>query len=217
MAVTITTADLVGLLGDTIPFAHGDDDLPYLNAINVVWDGDKLHAQATDMYRIAWSSWHQDDEPERDYQTDLLAPVGSDDDPWQVLVPLDDAQHLVKTFKLPPKESYAVVTLDVDVHRLTVKRARETGHCQIRVDIDGVQTAEGVGFPDLAALLSKFDVVSKVDGIAFNPKLLADFGKVRPRGNAMSLRFTGEDSAVLVTIGERFCGSIMPVREGVTA
>lgn len=211
MTVTITTADFVGLLSDAIPFAFGDDDLPAINTVRLHWDGTMLHAQATDRYRIAWSKWHPDDEPERDYQADLLAQVGSGDDPWQVLIPLDEAQHLVKTFKLPPKEAFAVLTLDVDVERLTVKRSRETGHCAIRVDVEGRDVAD---WPDVNSFLSSHDVVSKVDGMALNPKFIADFAKVRSRGCPLSLRFTGDDSAVLVSIGERFVGSIMPVREG---
>lgn len=211
MTVTITTADLIGLLGDTIPFAFPDDDLPSINAIRLWWDGDMLHTQATDRYRIAWSSWSPDDEPERDYQADLLAQVGSGDDPWQVLIPLDEAQQLVKAFKLPPKEAFAPLTLDADVNQLTVKRSRDTGHCATRIDVEGRDLAD---WPDVSKFLEAHDVVSKVDGLALNPKFLADFAKVRSRGCPLSLRFTGDDSAVLVSIGERFVGSIMPVREG---
>ncbi len=212
MTVTITTADFVGVLSDTIPFAFGDDELPAINAVRLHWDGDKLHAQSTDRYRIAWASWHPDDEPERDYQQDMLAQVGSGDDPWTVLIPLDDAKDLVKNFKLPAKEAFAVLTLDADVNRLTVKRARETGHSALRMDIDGLDVEH---WPNVEAVLSSLDVVSKVDGIAVNAKYIADFAKVRSRGGSpLSMRFTGDDSAVLVSIGERFVGSIMPVREG---
>lgn len=211
MSVTITTADFVGLLSDAIPFAFGDDDLPALNSILLWWDGEKLHTQATDRYRLAWASWHPDDEPEREYQGDIFNQPGSGDDPWTVLIPLADAQHLVKTYKLPPKEAFVPLTVEADVNRLTVKRSRDTGYPAIRTDID---CRDLEGFPDLPKLLSGFDVVSKVDGLALNPKLIADFAKVRSRGCPLSLRFTGEDSAVLVSIGERFVGSIMPVREG---
>lgn len=207
MSVSIATADLVGLLGDTIPFAATDDELPAINAINLFWDGDKLHAQATDRFRVAWASWHPDDDPERDIQGDIFNQPGSGDDPWQILIPLDDAQHLVKTYKLPVKESYAPLAVDVHDGQLTVKRTRDTGHPAITTVIDGLMEM----FPDIAAVLAKADVLEKVEGIAFTAKLLADFAKVRPRG-PLELQFTGETGPVLVTIGERFVGSVMPVR-----
>lgn len=208
MTLTISTADFVGLLGDTIPFAADDDETgPALNSINLVWDGDKLHTQATDRYRIAWSSWHPDDEPERDIQGDIFNQPGSGDDPWQILIPLDDAAHLIKTYKLPAKESYAPLTLDVHDGQLTVKRHRDTGHPAITTVIDGRMDV----FPDVQKMLSEADVVAKVDGVAFTAKMLADFSKVRPRG-PFELRFTGGHSPALVTIGQRFVGAIQPVR-----
>ncbi|GGM53709.1 hypothetical protein ACFFX1_54720 [Dactylosporangium sucinum] len=209
MSLTISTADFLGLLGDTIPFAFDDDDLPAINSINLVWDGDKLHTQATDRFRMAWSSWHPDDDPERDVQGDIFNQPGSGDDPWQILIPVDDAGHLVKTYKLPVKESFAPLTLDVFDGKLTVKRHRDTGHPAITTVIEGRM----MEFPDLRQALANADVVSKVDGIAFTAKLLADFAKVRPRG-PFELRFTGEHSTTLVTIGERFVGAIQPVQLG---
>lgn len=208
MSLTITTADFTGLLGDVIPFAFPKDNLPTINAVHLHWDGDKLHAQATDRQRIAWSMWHPDDDPETDAQGDILTELGSGDDPWRVLIPLVDASHLVATYKLPIKEAVICpLTLDVAAGRLTVKRDRDTGYPAIRTDIDGRMDV----FPDLHEQLSKADVVAKVDGIAFTAKLIADFAKVRPRG-PFELRFTGDRSPVLVTIGERFVGAIQPVR-----
>lgn len=208
MTVTISTADLMGLLGDTIPFASSSDDLPALNSINVFWDGTKLHTQATDRYRIGWASWHPDDEPERDYQGDVFSQPGSGDDPWRILIPLDDAAHLVKTYKLPPKEAFAPLTVDCHDGQLSVKRHRDTGHPAITTVIDG----RGDAFPDVEQHLANHDVIEKVEGLSFTAKYLADFAKVRARG-ALQMRFTGDTSPVLVTIGERFVGLIMPVRE----
>lgn len=210
MSLTITTADFTGLLGDVIPFAFPDDDLPILNAVNLAWDGEQLHAQATDHRRIAWSSWHPDDEPDTDVQGDLFHQPGSGDDPWQVLVPLDDAVHLVKTYKLAAKEAVRVpVTLDVGLGRLTVERDRDSGHPAITTVIES-RPGE---YPNPRAILSGFDAVNPVDGLAFTAKLLADFAKVRPRG-PLQMKFTGEGKPVLVTIGERFVGAIQPIRLG---
>lgn len=218
MTVTITTADFVGLLGDTIPFASGDDELPFLNSVRIFWDGDKLHMQATDRYRIAWASWHPDDEPEREYQGDIFNQPGSGDEPWSILVPLADAAHLVKTYKLPAKEGHVPLTVECADGRLSVRRHRDTGYPAIRTDIESLSAGDTTHFPDIAKALADHDVMAKVDGLAFTAKLVADFAKVRPRG-PMSLRFTGEESPVLVSIGERFVGLVMPVREsdGATA
>ncbi len=209
MSLTISTADLVGLISDVLPFAFDDDELPALNSINVFWDGSKLHTQAIDTIRFAWASWHPDDEPERDVQGDIFNQPGSGDDPWQILIPRDDAAHLVKTYKLPVKESFAPLTVDVADGKFTVKRHRDTGHPAITTVIDG----RAEEFPDVAGLLGKSDVLSKVDQVAFNAKYLADFAKVRPRG-PMQMQFTGETATTVVTIGERFVGAIQPVKLG---
>jgi hypothetical protein len=208
MSLTITTADFTGLLGDVIPFALADDDLPILNAVHLYWDGHQLHAQATDHRRIGWASWHPDDAPERDVQGDIFHQPGSGDPPWQILIPLADAAHLVKTYKLPPKEAVRVpLTLDIVFGRLTVERERDSGHPSITTEIDN-RPGE---FPDVRALLAKWDAAEAVQGLAFTAKLLADFAKVRPRG-PLELKFTGDRTPVLVTIGERFVGAISPVR-----
>ena len=209
MSLTITTADFTGLLGDVLPFALADDDLPVLNAVHLMWDGRQLHAQATDHRRIAWASWHPDDAPERDVQGDIFHQPGSGDPPWQILIPLADAAHVVKTFKLPAKEAVRVpLTLDVVLgQRLSVERFRDDGHPEITIVIDN-RPGE---FPDVRNMLSKVDGIAPVEGLAFTAKLLADFAKVRPRG-PLELKFTGDRSPVLVTIGERFVGAIAPVR-----
>lgn len=208
MSLTITTADFTGLLGDVIPFARTDGPVEVLKTVNLAWDGEQLHAQATDHFRIAWSSWHPDDDPDEDAQGDIFYDLGSGDDPWSVLVPIEDAVHLVKTYKLPVKEAVvAPLTLDVAAGRLTVKRDRESGHPAITTDIGGLPAE----FPDVRGILAKHDGLARVDTIAFTAKMLADFAKVRPRG-PFELRFTGDRSPALVTIGERFVGAIQPVR-----
>lgn len=210
--ITIPTADLVGVLSDTIPFACPLPELPTLNCIRVEWDGQMLHTLATDRYRVAWSQWHPDDEPDEgvEAQSDLFTEFGGADDPWHAVIGLEDAKQLVKVFKLPTKEAHAPVTLDQERGQLQVKRSRDTGHSALTA-LMRAELPDGESTPDLVKLLADADRIEAVKGLSFNAKLLADFAKVRPRGNVMALRFA--QKLVHVSIGERFVGAIVPAHE----
>ncbi|WBB94237.1 hypothetical protein [Verrucosispora sp. WMMC514] len=210
--ITIPTGELTGILADCIPFVFPDSDLPAINCVRVEWDGDMLHALATDRYRIAWSTWHPDDDPDIESQDDLFTTWGSADDPWTATITLDDAKELVKVFKLPAKEQRVPLTVEFAGGQVTVRRDRDTGYTALRLDIPD-QLAE---FPDVRKLLADGDRVEPVPGLAFNAKYLADFGKVRQRA-AMQLSFTGSKTLAHVAIGKRFTGAIMPVTEGAEA
>lgn len=215
--ITIPTGEFVGILSDAIPFACTDDDLPSMNCVLVEWDGDVMHAISTDSIRMAWSQWAEDDElPSGEVvQEDLLSPWGADDgdEPWSILLPLADAKHLVKTYKLPVKEVWTPLQVDVDrgavPMRLVVERRRETGHSAIRTVVEG-STAD---FPKIRDVLTKFDRLEPVTDLAYTATRLADFAKVRPRG-PMELKFTGRKTPTHVTIGTRFIGAIQPARIG---
>jgi DNA polymerase III sliding clamp (beta) subunit (PCNA family) len=210
--ILVPTGELTGVLGDVIPFACPDDDLPTLNCVRIEWDGAMLHTLATDRFRIAWSMWHPDDQPDLDSQDDLFTTWGGADDPWQATICLDDAKELVKVFKLPSKEQRVPLALDLDRQQVTVRRDRDTGYTALRLDIPD-QQAE---FPDVRTLLSDSDRIEPVTGLMFNAKYLADFSKVRPR-SPLQMSFTGSTGIAHVSIGKRFTGAIMPVREGETA
>lgn len=207
--ITIPTGELTGVLSDVIPFTFPDDDLPALNCVRIEWDGAMLHALSTDRYRIAWASWHPDDDPDMDSQDDLFTNWGGADDPWSATVTLDDAKELVKVFKLPVKEQRVPLSVDFANGQVTVRRDRDTGCTALRLDIPD-QLAE---FPDVRKLLADSDRVESVPGLAFNAKFLADFGKVRPRA-PMQMSFTGSKTIAHVAIGKRFAGAIMPINEG---
>lgn len=210
--ILVPTGELTGVLGDVVPFACPDNDLPSLNCVRLEWDGTMLHALATDRFRIAWSGWHPDDQPDQDSQDDLFTTWGGADEPWQATICLDDAKELVKVFKLPTKEQRVPLTLSLDREQVTVRRDRDTGYTALRLDIPD-KLAE---FPDVRKLLSDSDKVEPVTGLKFNAKYLADFSKVRPR-SPLELSFTGTAGLAHVSIGKRFTGAIMPVREGEAA
>lgn len=215
MTVTIPTGDLCGILADTIPFALPGDDLPILNSVRLEWDGEQLHAMATDRYHIGWSTWRPDDQPDTDgdQQDDLFTEWGSGDNPWHLYIPLADAKDIVSNYKLPPKERGAALTVGHDWaasgQQLTVDRSRLTGHSALRMVVAG---AVGDDFPDLRKLLADASTARPVKDIGFTPRYLADFAKVRPRG-PLRMTFTGEGKLVHVTIGDRFVGAIQSVKE----
>lgn len=207
--ITIRTADLVGILTDTIPFASPDEDFETYNAVRLEWDGHQLHTLSTDRYRIAWSTWDPDDEPETDQQDDLFTTWGGADQPWHVQIPLADAKDIVSAYKLPAKEAVGVpLTVEQVDGQLRVVRARETGHSAITMVIRGLDDADWI---DPRTLLAKHDTVQPAGVVAYTAKLLADFAKVRPRG---ALRLTHTAGPTLVNVGERFSGAIVPVKEG---
>lgn len=210
--ITIPTGDLTGILSDVLPFASPDDDDPVLHTVLIEWDGQMMHALASDRFRFGWSSWHPDDEPDEEVQDDLFTDWGGADEPWSLIIPLDDAKHLVKAFKLGNKELRTPVQVDGSDQQIKVHRSKETGHS----DLTAVVQAGEFPFPDVKAMLAAADTVEPVANIRFTAKYLADFAKVRPRG-PLELTFTGAAAIALVSIGERFSGAIMPIRGGAAA
>jgi hypothetical protein len=209
VTVMIPTGDLVGVLSDVLPFASTDAEIPSINCVRVEWDGDMFHALTTDMIRLAWASWHPDDEPDGDAQDDLFTQWGASDDPWSIVLPFTDARDLAKTFKLGAKEQRVPLSLDCDGAQLKVVRHRDTGHSAITMAVQGQSEMP----PDVRKVLSENDAVEAIRGLAFGAKFLADFAKVRARG-PLELTFTGVTKPALVRVGSRFTGAIMPTRVG---
>jgi hypothetical protein len=206
--ITIPTRELVGIVADTVPFALAGDDVPSLHAVRLEWDGHQLHAMATDQYRVAWSTWDPGDPLDENDQPDLFTTLGGADEPWHHYCPLDDAKSLVSAYKLPPKEGGCPLTIGVSNGSLTIERARETGYSALTMTIAG----RGVDNPpDIRKMLAQHDAAGPVTEVAYTGKWLSDFGaKVRQNG---PLRLTFCGKVTLVTIGERFTGAIVPVKD----
>jgi hypothetical protein len=205
--ITIPTGDFTGVLADVIPFAWPKDDFPQLNCVRLEWDGRQLHALTTDRYRLGWSTWEPGDVTAgEDLQDDLFSNWGSGDTPWTCTLALADAAELARVFKLGVKETQVPVTVDyeADRRRLTVKRAKETGHSAITISAEDTFGE----FPDVRKWLAAADKLAARREIQYNAAYLADFAKVRPRG-PLSMRHT--KGLTHVSIGERFVGAIMPM------
>lgn len=202
--ITIPTGELVGMLADVIPMADPDKELPEVCCVRLEWDGHQLHALATDRRRIGWCTW----DPDAEF---YAGQWGGDDQPWSATIALDDVKHLCKTYKLRAKFLAVPLTVEhVNPGAVRVQRHRDTGHSAISTVLRDTFQA----FPDVRAELAKHDVIEPVAGLAVGSDVLAPFTKVRPLG-PIALRFTGTDTLVLVSIGERFAGGIWPREDDV--
>jgi hypothetical protein len=204
--ITIPTGDLTGVLADVVNFAHPKADVGTLNCVRLDWDGEYLHATATDRIRLGISTWHPDDEPDDDGQDDLFSNWGGADNPWSILMPLDDAKDVISNYKLGPKEYRVPLTIDLHQGVLKVERSRDTGHSRLVMQIQGVLDE----YPNVREMLANNDRIEPVTGQKYTAKFLADFAKVRARG-PLQLAFAA--GLTHVTIGKRFVGAICPLPE----
>jgi hypothetical protein len=209
VTITIPTTEFVGLIGDVLAFAFPKPDLPHVNCVRFDWDGEMLHAAATDTLRAARSSWHPDDADGSSDQDSLFTTLGGADDPWTVIAGYAEARELVSIYKLPAKEGRVPLVLDHDRGYLRVIRTRDTGHQAITTVVE----SKAVDFPDVRKALDVEPVVEGVEAIHFAGQHLADLGSVRQRG-ALRLAFAGARRATRVTIGERFVATLNPDRVG---
>lgn len=202
--ITIPTGDLVGILADVLPFAHPDDDYENIHCVRLEWDGEQLHAMATDRHRLGWSTWEAGDVGDDD-KDDTVSEWGSGDAPWVAVLDLADAVQISKVFKLPAKQVMTPLTVDYDSdrHRVTVVRSKDTSHSAITISADDTF----VEFPDVRGWLAKADQLAVVQEVGYSSKWLADFAKVRPAG-PMKLRFA--KGLTHISIGKRFVGAIVP-------
>ncbi|MEU3452125.1 hypothetical protein ABZ671_00580 [Micromonospora sp. NPDC006766] len=211
--VFVPSGDFTGLLADVIPLAGQDKEIPETFAVRVQWDGEQLHAMATDDTRMGVSSWHPDDLPEAAEQEGVFARRGGQCRPWSVVIGLPDAALMAKTFKVSEKNWWVPLALDyvegiTDTAKLRVARNTDCGMPGLSMTV----LDRPVDLPDVRKLLDVVPPEREVSRIKFNGELLAGFGQVRQRGGGLEFTFSGPDSMTLVTVGERFRGGIQPVR-----
>ena len=208
--LTIPTADLLGTIGDCLPFISGDKEDVERRCVHLRWDGAMFHASSFDGIRAAVSSWDPDDIPDTDVQDEIGTALGEDTDgEWEFLLSSDDAAHLLKTAKPVKGMEYVPLFVTFDGPLLTVRRAKATRLPGFTLAYDGM----GHAFPDLRGfVVEAAGKTEPVKEISFNAVLMADFGKVRQRGNPARWTFAGDRSPAVVEIGERFVGALMPVR-----
>ena len=216
------TADLVGIITDVLPLAPDpkDKDNPR-GGVLLEWDGEALHAHATDGLSAGISTYHPDDPT--DFDDDATQPVvywgdsGGDPEPrWRVFITTADAKEVVSTFKLAYK--FRMVPLHVKVNlartRLIIERTRDTGKTQHEMTVERVADADRV-FPDLRAQIDRAEGnTASVDRLAVWGHRLAAFANAGRRGpvELIPVRFA-DDELVVVRVGSRFAGYVTPHTE----
>jgi DNA polymerase III sliding clamp (beta) subunit (PCNA family) len=181
--------------------ADSDKARPSLNSIALSAADGELRIVATDRYRlIAGSMAYADNDAILD----------------QIMIPLDGAKRIISTLKDLPKRLHVKPTL-------TLTRAGDILTAAISAGPDNSSTitislnARGeTTFPPYEHLFPTDSVA--MDGISFNPALLADFAKVPnnlAKGSQLIVTLHGDKKPVSVKIPHdliQWRGLLMPMR-----
>jgi DNA polymerase III sliding clamp (beta) subunit (PCNA family) len=162
---------LLELLEGVSSHAGRDKSLPTLNAVEVEGGGGLLVARATDRYRLI--------------EGGARALEGSLD---KALISLEDIKRIITLSKAHKSNLVSITRLG---NSLTVSSLGDS----LSV------TLLGGTFPPTADLFAKSEgEPSPVEGVAFNPAFMADYGKIAGKGAAIKIYFTGEGKPMRVRI-----------------
>lgn len=222
--ITIPTSQLIGAVSDVLPFAAIDLNDPTNCVVRIEWDGHRLITMATDRLRTARCTWDPAAEDLDESTADYIDEYGADSTvlPWSLRISTDDAKSLCKAFKLRGAKRQGVpVRLAVtcssaveNTYTLRASREGAAGWSPLALDISGHGKPRPEDNPeaDLHATLAKYAGITALgaDVVAFPPKMLAAFGKVRAHG-PLELEFTGPGRAMVRwRMGSRFVGLLTP-------
>jgi DNA polymerase III sliding clamp (beta) subunit (PCNA family) len=170
-ALEIEGALLLELLEGVSSHAGRDKSLPTLNAVEVEGGGGLFIARATDRYRLI--------------EGGARALEGSLD---KALVSLDDTKRIIALAKAHK------------TNRVALNRLGDSLTVSALGDSLTVTLLEGI-FPPTAHLFSASEGEPiSVEGVAFNPALMADYAKIAGKGAAIKVYFTGEGKPMRVRI-----------------
>jgi DNA polymerase III sliding clamp (beta) subunit (PCNA family) len=177
---------LLTLLEGVSTHAGRDKSLPALNAVEIEGGGGAFTARATDRYRLI------------DGQARALD--GSLD---KALVSLDDIKRIITLLK------------GHKGHLVSITRLGNALSVSSLGNVATFNLVEGT-FPPVEDLFAKSEAEpSPVEGVAFNPALMADYAKIAGKGAAIKLYFTGEGKPMRVRItGDKIIwrALLMPMR-----
>ena len=162
---------LLELLEGVSTHAGRDKSLPTLNAVEIEGGGGLLVARATDRYRLI--------------EGGARALDGSLD---KALISLEDIKRII------------ALTKAHKAHRVGLTRIANALTVSALGDSLTVTLLEGK-FPPTAHLFDKSEgEPSAIEGVAFNPALMADYAKIAGKGAAIKIYFTGEGKPMRVRI-----------------
>jgi DNA polymerase III sliding clamp (beta) subunit (PCNA family) len=178
--------NLLALLEGVSTHAGKDKSLPTLNAVHVEGEGGLFKAKATDRYRLIEGSLQTLD--------GRLEPS---------LIRLDDIKRVIALCK------------DHKANRVQLARIGDTISVSSLGDSVTLTVSDGT-FPPTEELFSKSEGEPvAVEGVAFNPALMADYAKIAGKKAAIKLYFTGEGKPMRVRItGDKIIwrALLMPMR-----
>lgn len=177
---------LLTLLEGVSSHASKDKSLPTLNAVQLEGEGGALIARATDRYRLIEGTLHA-----LDGRLDAS------------LVSLEDIKRVITLCKAHK------------AHRVQLSRIGNALTVSALGDSLTVTLLDG-NYPPMEELLVKSEGEPvAVEGVAFNPAFMADYGKIAGKGAAIKVYFTGEGKPMRVRItGDKVTwrALLMPMR-----
>jgi hypothetical protein len=219
--IVLSTRELLGMLGDALPFVATDKDDVAHTCVRVEWapEQERLFISATCRSMAGRTWWDQDteDSDEMPYGVDYGQPG------FSLRIPVLAVKSIVTTFKLTPdKLAYAPLSLSVvddsvtsNLYRLKIERAAAPDlwpALKLYISGRGAPIVEAgdpaeVNIHDVIDTAVRAAGVHLTDQLAFGPKVLAAFGKVERHG-VLRMEATSErdGAAVLFSGGTRFQG-----------
>jgi DNA polymerase III sliding clamp (beta) subunit (PCNA family) len=184
--VELDGESLLELLEGVSTHAGKDKSLPTLNAVHIESEGGLFKAKATDRYRLIEGS---------------LSTLDGRLEPS--LISLEDIKRVITLCKAHK------------ANRVQLSRIGDTITASSLGDALTFTLLDG-NFPPTEDLFSKSegDPVA-VEGVAFNPALMADYAKIAGKGAAIKVYFTGEGKPMRVRItGDKIIwrALLMPMR-----
>ena len=162
---------LLELLEGVSTHAGRDKSMPVLNSLEIEGGGGLFIARATDRYRLI--------------EGGARAIDGSLD---KSLISLEDTKRIITLVK------------SHKAHRIIVNRVSDTLTVFAGLDALTFTLVEGT-FPPTGELFTKGEgEPSPIEGVAFNPALMADYAKIAGKGAGIKIYFTGEGKPMRVRI-----------------
>lgn len=184
--IELEGANLLTLLEGVSTHASKEKSLPGLNAVQIEGGGGAFIARATDRYRLIEGSIRT-----LDGQLDTA------------LISLEDIKRLITLLKSHKGHLISLTRLG---NALTVSAL---GDAVTFTLLDN-------NYPAFSELFTKAEGEPvAIEGLAFNPAYMADYGKIAGKGEAIKLYFTGENKPMCVRItGDKIIwrALLMPMR-----